>query len=256
LISREVRVPAGFGPARPGGERARVGDFVVRGLAGEAARDYPAAYRACRGAGLALCTEAQWQLACDAGAPVGAAEAWTASIEPRRGAVARGGAAGCGARRVASPAEPIGARGQVCCSRAAAWTLGRDAGVTADEAERRVLAFEAAFNRHDVGALRPMLDDELRFFRTTDGRERVGAFFAKAFRAEPELWALHDSCALDGEADAWSAECHKLAGRANELASVVTRYEFARASGLVRSLTDERVLQPFTAAAALPADPD
>ncbi|HEU4413003.1 MAG TPA: protein kinase [Polyangiaceae bacterium] len=253
---RERRIEGGLLPLRPGETRARAGSFVVRGLGAAAPLDYVTAARACRQAGLALCSEAQWQLACAASPSIAPLETWTSSLEPRRGAVRRGGAGGCGARRVAAPAEPLAGPGQACCSRSLAVDADALPGAPAPpEAERKVLAFEAAFNRHDVAALRRQLDGELRFFLITDSRERVGALFAKAFREDPDLWVLHEGCAIGADIDAWSAECLKVAGRGQELALVLTRYEFGRASGLVRSITDERVLQPFTAASALAPAP-
>ncbi len=91
------------------------GDFTLRPLGAVGSLDAAKAARECAKAGMALCTDAQWQLACEGGAPLGAAEAWVSSADTRGPAV-RGGAGACAGRRLALAAETLPAQGQTCCA--------------------------------------------------------------------------------------------------------------------------------------------
>ncbi|MCU0682731.1 MAG: serine/threonine protein kinase [Polyangiaceae bacterium] len=114
----ETPRPASHAPANPEATpRAEgAGDFTVRALGRAASLDYLAASRECAKEGMALCTETQWQLACQSSSPLTASESWTATPEPGEGAAVRGGSAGCGARRVRPASQALPAQGQICCA--------------------------------------------------------------------------------------------------------------------------------------------
>ncbi|HEU4405939.1 MAG TPA: serine/threonine-protein kinase [Polyangiaceae bacterium] len=112
----EATRPAGA-PARAAGPEVEgAGDFTLRTLGREALLDYVGAARECAKTGMALCTETQWQLACDANSPVGASESWLASPERSAGAIVRGGSAGCGARQTRPVTKALRTGGQACCA--------------------------------------------------------------------------------------------------------------------------------------------
>ncbi|HEU4533518.1 MAG TPA: serine/threonine-protein kinase [Polyangiaceae bacterium] len=102
---------AGAGPAIEG-----AGDFTVRSLGRGASLDYLGAARECAKEGMSLCTEAQWQIACEARSPVGASQSWTATANASEGAVVRGGPGGCGARGLRPAAQALKVEAQACCA--------------------------------------------------------------------------------------------------------------------------------------------
>lgn len=116
--------PAGASPATPPPGKAPppaeiegASDFTLRQLGREALLDSTDAARACAKVGMALCTEAQWQLACNAHSPESTPdESWLASSDPAEGAVVRGGPTGCGARQARPASSALRTAGQVCCA--------------------------------------------------------------------------------------------------------------------------------------------
>jgi eukaryotic-like serine/threonine-protein kinase len=116
--------PAGASPATsppnktpPPAETEGAGDFTLRELGREALLDSTGAARACAKAGMALCTEAQWQLACSIRSPESTPdESWLVSSDPAEGAVVRGGPTGCGARQARPASGALRTAGQVCCA--------------------------------------------------------------------------------------------------------------------------------------------
>ena len=80
----------------------------------ETALTLDGALRACNEIGLSLCTELQWQLACNGFAEVSKDVSLTDSLEPS-GVVARGGGS-CGARKLVPPSS-TGDEIGLCCER-------------------------------------------------------------------------------------------------------------------------------------------
>jgi serine/threonine-protein kinase len=101
-------------------------DFTLRPLGRALTLDYGAAARACAADGMALCSDAQWQIACDARAPLGRGESWTTPGDASGDPVVRGGDAGCGARRPRAPSLPLRTSGQACCAPTGAGEAGAD----------------------------------------------------------------------------------------------------------------------------------
>ncbi|HEY3256874.1 MAG TPA: serine/threonine-protein kinase, partial [Polyangiaceae bacterium] len=127
VIAPPPTVSRGFAglPTRdvPGGLVAPSGawldKFSVLRREGTQGLEFSDAFARCKDTGKTLCTDAQWQRACDTFPEVGEVPSWTESIEGGQ-VVVRGGGASCQARKLVSETEKDAQRIGLCCDRAIA----------------------------------------------------------------------------------------------------------------------------------------
>jgi hypothetical protein len=95
---------------------ASCGGFALRRLDESPGLGFAKAMESCAAAGKFLCSDVEWQLACEADAELGKLEAWTYSTE--KGKVVVRGGDGCARRLTVAAADVSPARATLCCDRA------------------------------------------------------------------------------------------------------------------------------------------
>ena len=156
------------------------------------------AFRACSEIGLSLCTESQWQLACNGFAEVGKDASLTDSLEPG-GVVERGGGS-CDARKLVPPSG-TGQELGLCCE--------RSIGMSSKNLQKQFLSstggvlkkLENALNQHDLPALGELLDDKVKLDGVERSKAGVVALLAQTFKATPDLIVTHESCEVSVQAN-------------------------------------------------------
>lgn len=93
--------------------------FRLRRTDGDANLTWLEGHNACVRHGMELCTEPQWELACEQDPAVGRVASWTAKADGPRGFVVRGSSS-CAARLSVAGFERASQRVALCCSRAVA----------------------------------------------------------------------------------------------------------------------------------------
>jgi len=220
----------------------------------DAALNLDHAFRACGELGLSLCTESQWQLACNSFSEIGKDRSLTDSLEPG-GVVERGGGA-CDARRIVA-ANDAGQDLGLCCE--------RSIGMTSKNLQKQFLSstgtvlkkLENALNQHDAAALGELLDEKVKLDGAERSKASVVALFAQTFKAQPDLIVTHESCDVSVQANkvvkksrrgrklssstsyetiSWTAACKQMRHQRGEATLSSAEYLFSPVSKL-RSLS-------------------
>ena len=221
----------------------------------DAAPTLDRAFRACTEIGLALCTDAQWQLACSSFGEIAKDHALTDSLEPG-GAVERGGGS-CGEKKLVPPLNAGGQDLGLCCE--------RSIGMSSKNLQKQFLSstagvlkkLENALNQHDVGALTDLFDDKVKLDGAERSKASVLGLFAQTFKATPDLIVTHESCDVSVQANkivkhskrgrkvststsyettSWTAACKQIRHQRGEATLASAEYVFSPASKL-RSLS-------------------
>lgn len=213
----------------------------------EAAANLDGAFRACSELGLSLCTESQWQLACNSFPEVGKDRSLTDSQEPG-GVVERGGSGCAGRQLVSSTAggEQVG----LCCE--------RSIGMTSKNLQKQFLSstggilkkLENALNQHDLSALTDLLDDKVKLDGVERSKASVVALLGQTFKASPDLIVTHETCDVTVQANkvvkrskrgrkvtsyetnSWTASCQQMRHQRTEATRANAEYVFSPASKL------------------------
>jgi len=213
------------------------------------------AFASCTDAGKALCTDEQWQRACDSFPEVASAPSWTESLEDGH-AVIRGGGL-CTARKVVTLTEADPGRIALCCDRAIAMTstslqkpfLSSTAGI--------VLKLERALNQRNIDNFLDLSEDHVVLNGKSRDKNGLRAVLAQSFAASRDLVIVNDSCDISVEAKkvavkrtrrtkkttynyettGWTAVCNQTRHRDNKAVSAKSSYEFSAQSKL-RAVTD------------------
>ena len=213
----------------------------------EAAANLDGAFRACSELGLSLCTESQWQLACNAFPEIGKDRSLTDSQEPG-GVVERGGS-GCAGRQLLSSAaggEQLG----LCCE--------RSIGMTSKNLQKQFLSstggilkkLENALNQRDLSALSELLDEKVKLDGVERSKASVVALLGQTFKASPDLIVTHETCDVSVQANkivkrskrgrkvtsyetnSWTAACQQMRHQRGEATRANAEYVFSPASKL------------------------
>jgi serine/threonine-protein kinase len=213
----------------------------------EAAANQDGAFRACGEVGLGLCTESQWELACNAFPEVGKDRSLTESVEAG-GVVERGGE-GCASRQLV-PAASGGQQLGLCCE--------RSIGMTSKNLQKQFLSstggilkkLENALNQHDSAALADLLDDKVRLDGVERAKAQVVALLAQTFKASPDLVVTHERCEVTVQANkvvkrtrkgrkvtsyettSWTAACAQVRHQRGQPVLAHAEYVFSPASKL------------------------
>jgi hypothetical protein len=172
---------------------AACGAFALRPLDESPGLTFAKAVESCAAVGKFLCSDVEWQLACETDAELGKREAWTYSAEKDR-VVVRGGD-GCARRATVPVADVSATRATLCCDRAV--------GVTCDdkEAAQKVGATLVQYERglrerklEDVTAV--ALEKLLFAGREVKREELLPTALAQLMPDAGEELTLFDSCTL------------------------------------------------------------
>ena len=170
-----------------------LGEFSFERVAGDEGMAWLAAEDACVSAGKHLCTSTQWQAACEADPAVSEVETWTLTPERDAGFVVRGGAAGCGRKKVAPGPQASPFRAGACCTPAFA-ASGRDIQPAMLRAmAKNVLDFERTLNTRRASALAGFFDERVQVFLKEKSRAEAVSVFEHEFGKYEDYAAVHDS---------------------------------------------------------------
>lgn len=158
---------------------------------------YLDAQNKCTSTGKSLCTDTEWQRACDADAELSKIETWTTTgMGDSRFVVRGGGDAACRSRDVASGADKKPDRAAVCCDRTVGIKTTNHNEAFLKISAKRILDYEAAIKNRDSLALASQYDDKVTFL----GKDYANAELVKKheafFKQLPDQWTIFDSCTV------------------------------------------------------------
>jgi hypothetical protein len=130
----------------------------------------PKPFARCADAGKTVCSEAQWQHACDSFAEVGEAPSWTESLEDGH-VVVRGGGL-CAKRLLAFETDHDAQRIGLCCDRAIAMTSASLQKPFLSSTASIVLKLERALNQRSIDSFLDLSEDHVVL--NGDPRDEVG----------------------------------------------------------------------------------
>ncbi len=222
---------------------------------------YSQAFARCADAGKTLCSEAQWQHACDSFMEVGEAPSWTESLEDGH-VVVRGGGS-CAPRKIAAETDIDAQRIGLCCDRAVAMTsaslqkpfLSSTAGI--------VLKLERALNQRSIDNFLDLSEDHVVLNEHPRDKAGLKSLLTQSFASARDLVIVNDTCDISVaakkvvtkrsrrakaktsyETTGWTAVCTQTRHRDGKAVSAKSTYEFS-ASSKLRAINDSEA--PATA---------
>jgi len=219
---------------------------------------YSAAFARCTDAGKTLCSDEQWQRACDNFPEVGEAASWTESLQDGH-VVVRGGGS-CAPRKLVAESDQDPQRVGLCCDRAVAMTsaslqkpfLSSTAGI--------VLKLERALNQRSIDGFLDLSEDHVVLNQKPRDKAGLKNLLTQSFAASRDLVIVNDICDVSVEAKkvikrsrrtkktsyettGWTAVCQQTRHRDGKALSAKSSYEFSAASKL-RAVTESEAPAP------------
>ncbi len=198
-----------------------------------------AALQRCHPAGMAACTETQWQRACEVDHSVGTRETWTATLGDWGKVVLRGGGEGCSRRALVSLSSRA-ARPVACCSPAPLLTGSTEA------ARKRVAqllsGWEMVLNHLGLPAAQMWFDDEVEWRESgTIARTKAMELLREWRVGTTDLWVAHEACTVEEKPaeELVVATCQRREYANGRLADLTTRYGWRHPQGGMRMFHDE-----------------
>jgi serine/threonine-protein kinase len=243
-------VPAGLVP--PAG--AWLDKFSILRREDNLGLGYSQAFARCTDVGKTLCTESQWQRACDTFSEVGQVPSWTESIENGQ-VVVRGGGS-CAPRTLATESESDPERIGLCCDRAVAMTSSSLQKAFLSSTAGIVLNLERTLNQRSIDAFLALSEDHLLLNQRPRDKAGLKALLTQSFAGAHDLVVVNDHCdisvsakkvmvkrsrrvkKISYETTGWSAECVQTRHREGKALSAKSRYEFS-ASSKLRAISDD-----------------
>jgi serine/threonine protein kinase len=277
-----VNASASAASARPQAEPAHSA-MASRGFAGLPTRDIPAglvsadgawldkfsvlrredsqglpfndAFARCADAGKTLCTDNQWQRACDSFPEVADAPSWTESIEGGQ-IVVRGGGS-CKERKLVSQAETDVQRVGLCCDRAIAMDSSSMQKSFLSSTAGIVLKLETALNQRSIDKFLDLSEDHLTLNGHAREKAALKSLLTQSFASARDLVIVNDRCDISVsakkvvtrksrkvkktttsyETTGWTAVCQQTRHRDHKGVAAKSSYEFSATSKL-RAITD------------------
>jgi hypothetical protein len=215
---------------------------------------YGDAFARCAAAGKTLCTEGQWQRACDSFPEVAEAPSWTESLEGAQ-VVVRGGGA-CGVRKLVSQADADPQRIGLCCDRAivvdsSSVQKKSSLSSTADI----VLDLENALNQRSIEKFLALSEDHVTLNDHARDKAGLRRLLTQSFASARDLVIVNDRCDISMsakkvvtkkphrakktsyETTGWTAVCRQTRHRDQKGVAAKSSYEFSATSKL-RAITD------------------
>jgi len=215
--------------------------------------EYSQAFGRCKDTGKTLCTEAQWQRACDTFPEVGEAPSWTESIEDGR-VVVRGGGT-CKARKLVSETEKDAQRIGLCCDRAIAMNSTSMQKPFLASVASIVLKLETALNQRSIDKFLDLSEDHVTLNEHVRDKASLKNLLTQSFATARDLVIVNDHCEISVsakkivikkprrakktsyETTGWTAVCQQTRHRDGKGVSAKSTYEFSAISKL-RAITD------------------
>jgi hypothetical protein len=178
---------------------AACGPFAIRPLDESVGLTFAKAAEACAAAGKFLCSDVEWQLACETDAELGKKEAWTYSAEKDK-VVVRGGG-DCTKRATVPVADVSPTRATVCCDRAVGVTCDdKDA---AQKVGARLVQYERGLREKKLEDVTAVALETLLFAGKELKREELlPAALSQLLPDAGEELTLFDACSLKPELQA------------------------------------------------------
>jgi eukaryotic-like serine/threonine-protein kinase len=220
---------------------------------------YSQAFARCTDAGKTLCTEAQWQRACDSFSEVGEAASWTESLQDGR-VVVRGGGS-CAPRQVVAETEQDAQRIGLCCDRAIAMTSASLQKPFLSSTAVIVLKLERALNQRSIDGFLDLSEDRVVLNQKPRDKASLKSLLTRSFADSRDLVIVNDTCDISVEAKkivikrsrrvkktsyettGWTAVCQQTRHRDAKALSAKSSYEFS-ASSKLRAVTDSEAPAP------------
>ena len=213
------------------------------------------AFTRCADAGKTLCTDNQWQRACDSFPEVGEAPSWTESIESGQ-IVVRGGGS-CKARKLVSQAETDAQRIGLCCDRAIAMDSSSMQKAFLSSTAGIVLKLETALNQRSIDKFLDLSEDHLTLNEHVREKAALKNLLTQSFASARDLVIVNDRCDISVsakkvvtrksrkvkktttsyETTGWTAVCQQTRHRDHKGVAAKSTYEFSAISKL-RAITD------------------
>lgn len=217
-----------------------VNAFEIAREPGDEGSDFVGALHACERKKMSLCTEAQWQRACETIGDLGRRPSWTLSSDDR-GIAVRGGA-DCTSRSVASTESRDAERMGVCCTRAIGSTSSNQKNTNfLITTAAKLLMIERLFNAANGAGIAEMSAPQLNLFGRMVDHADAGKNVAWAGRSESFYFDTCDSAVHDvGNLRGWGASCVGIVvTRKNEVARA-TRWISFGDGGLLEELREPK----------------
>jgi hypothetical protein len=280
--SAALRGPAGGSatPPSPKSDAARAA-LASRGFAGLPTRDIPAglvtpsgawldkfsvlrrednqglvyseAFARCTDTAKTLCTDDQWQRACDSFPELGEVPSWTESLEDGR-VVVRGGGS-CKTRKLVNQSEKDGPRIGLCCDRAIAMSSSSLQKPFLSSTASVVLKLERTLNQRSIDGFLDLSEDHVSLNEHARDKAQLKGLLTRSFAGARDLVIVNDRCDISVsakkvvtkkphrpkktsyETTGWSAVCQQTRHRDGKGLSAKSTYEFSATSKL-RAITD------------------
>jgi hypothetical protein len=211
------------------------------------------AFARCTDAGKTLCTDSQWQRACDAFPEVAEAPSWTESLEDAR-VVVRGGGS-CKQRKLAGETEKDPQRIGLCCDRAVAMDSSSMQKAFLSSTAAIVLKLETALNQRSIDKFLDLSEDRLTLNAKVRDKTALKSLLTQSFASARDLVIVNDHCDVSVsakkvvikksrrvkktsyETTGWTAVCQQTRHRDGKGVAAKSSYEFSATSRL-RAITD------------------
>jgi hypothetical protein len=241
-------VPAGF--VAQGG--AWLDRFSVLRREDSQGLPFNQAFARCVDAGKTLCSEPEWQRACDSFPEVAETQSWTESIED--GHMVVRGAGSCKERTLASESEIAGQRVGLCCDRAIAMDSTSMQKAFLASTANIVLKLETALNQRSIEGFLDLAEDHVTLNGHVRDKAGLRSLLKHSFASSRDLVIVNDLCNVSVsakkivtrkrrvkktsyETTGWTAVCRQTRHRDGKALSAKSTYEFSAGSKL-RAISD------------------
>ncbi|HET7542175.1 MAG TPA: protein kinase [Polyangiaceae bacterium] len=243
-------VPAGLVPE----SGAWLGKFGLLQREDGPGLPYAEAFKRCVSSGKTLCTDGQWQRACDSFPEIAQTPSWTESLDGAQ-VVVRGGGS-CSARKLVGASEADPQRFGLCCDRAIA--------VDSSSVQKKsslsstaevVLELENALNQRSVAKFLELSDDHVTLNDHARDKAGLKRVLTQSFASARDLLIVNDQCEISMsakkivikkphrakktsyETTGWTAVCRQTRHRDQKSVAGKSSYDFS-ASSKLRAITD------------------
>ena len=215
--------------------------------------EFSQAFARCKDTGRTLCTDAQWQRACEAFPEVSEAASWTESIEDGQ-VVVRGGGS-CKARKLVNQSERDAQRIGLCCDRAISMSSSSMQKPFLSSTASFVRKVEDALNQRSIDGFLDLAEDHVTLNERVRDKAGLKSLLTQSFAGARDLVIVNDQCDISVsakkivtkkprrpkktsyETTGWTAVCRQTRHRDGKVVSAKSTYEFSATSKL-RAVTD------------------
>jgi len=154
--------------------------------------EFSQAFARCKDTGRTLCTDAQWQRACEAFPEVSEAASWTESIEDGQ-VVVRGGGS-CKARKLVNQSERDAQRIGLCCDRAISMSSSSMQKPFLSSTASFVRKVEDALNQRSIDGFLDLAEDHVTLNERVRDKAGLKSLLTQSFAGARDLVIVNDQC--------------------------------------------------------------